>query len=177
MLRLRRPTARSPWPRRTGQPPTWFAWKSATTDPEWTPPRCPRPLRRSSRVSRRAGAGWLLVGDAAGFLDPFTGEGIHRALVSAELAADAIDSLRAGRRHAAEAADAYQQALRARFRAKDWVSSLVQLFLGEPRLFEYAARRLAARPGQREMIGLVMGDLVPAERGLDPRFLASLLRP
>ncbi len=33
------------------------------------------------RVTRRAGAGWLLVGDAAGFLDPFTGEGIHRALV------------------------------------------------------------------------------------------------
>ena len=129
------------------------------------------------RVAAAAGPGWFLVGDAAGFLDPFTGEGIHRALVSAELAADAIDSLRAGRRHAAEAADAYQQALRARFRAKDWVSSLVQLFLGEPRLFEYAARRLAARPGQREMIGLVMGDLVPAERGLDPRFLAALLRP
>ena len=39
------------------------------------------------RVTRRAGRRWLLVGDAAGFLDPFTGEGIHRALVSAELAA------------------------------------------------------------------------------------------
>ena len=93
------------------------------------------------------------------------------------LAADAIDSLRAGRRHAAEAADGYQRAMRARFRAKDWVSSLVQLFLGEPRLFEYAARRLAARAGPRETIGLVMGDLIPAERGLDPRFLAALLRP
>ena len=37
--------------------------------------------------ARRAGPGWLLVGDACGFLDPFTGEGLHRALVSAELAA------------------------------------------------------------------------------------------
>ncbi|HLY14351.1 MAG TPA: NAD(P)/FAD-dependent oxidoreductase [Candidatus Limnocylindrales bacterium] len=129
------------------------------------------------RVAAAAGPGWFLVGDAAGFLDPFTGEGIHRALVSAELAADAIDSLRAGRRHADQAADGYRQAMRARFRAKDWVSSLVQLFLGEPRLFEYAARRLAAREGPRATIGLVMGDLVPAERGLDPRFLAALLRP
>jgi flavin-dependent dehydrogenase len=129
------------------------------------------------RVSAVAGPGWFLVGDAAGFLDPFTGEGIHRALASAELAADAIDSLRAGRRHAAEAADAYQRAMRAQFRAKDWVSSLVQLFLGEPRLFEYAARRLAARPGPRETMGLVMGDLVPATRALNPRFLAALLRP
>ena len=43
------------------------------------------------RAARRAGDGWLLVGDAAGFLDPFTGEGLHRALVSARLAAAAVD--------------------------------------------------------------------------------------
>ena len=48
------------------------------------------------RVTRRAGPGWLLVGDAAGFLDPFTGEGLHRALVSAELAAAAIAAHTAG---------------------------------------------------------------------------------
>ena len=45
-----------------------------------------------SRVAHRAGRGWLVVGDAAGFLDPFTGEGLHRALVSARLAAGAIDA-------------------------------------------------------------------------------------
>src|SRR5262245_41833697 len=48
-------------------------------------------------VARRAGDGWVLVGDAAGFLDPFTGEGLHRAIVSAERAADAIDATLAGR--------------------------------------------------------------------------------
>src|SRR5207253_1796813 len=42
------------------------------------------------RVARRAGDGWLLVGDAAGFLDPFTGEGLHRALMSARLGAAAV---------------------------------------------------------------------------------------
>jgi menaquinone-9 beta-reductase len=129
------------------------------------------------RVTRVAGPGWFLVGDAAGFLDPFTGEGIHRALVSAELAADAIDGLRAGRLSTERAARAYEHALRARFRAKDWVSSLVQAFLSQPVLFEYAARRLAGRLGPRETMGLVMGDLVRAERALDPRFLAALLAP
>ncbi len=39
---------------------------------------------------RRGGKGWLLIGDAAGFLDPFTGEGLGRAIVSAELAAEVI---------------------------------------------------------------------------------------
>ena len=43
------------------------------------------------RATQRSGPGWLVVGDAAGFLDPFTGEGLHRALVSARLAAGALD--------------------------------------------------------------------------------------
>lgn len=129
------------------------------------------------RVTKVAGPGWFLVGDAAGFLDPFTGEGIHRALVSAELAARAIDDLLAGRASPAMAAQAYERAMHTHFRTKDWVSLLVQAFLGKPPLFEYAARRLASRAGPRETMGLVMGDLVRAERALDPRFLAALLAP
>lgn len=38
---------------------------------------------------RTAGAGWALLGDAAGFADPVTGEGIYYALRSAELFAEA----------------------------------------------------------------------------------------
>lgn len=126
------------------------------------------------RVTRRAGPGWLLVGDAAGFLDPFTGEGLHRALVSAEMAAAAIQARTAGRTGAFEA---YDRALQRRFLAKDAVSWLVQAFLARPSLFEYAARRVAARPRVRATMGLVMGDLVPAGRALDPRYLAALLAP
>jgi flavin-dependent dehydrogenase len=132
------------------------------------------------RVTRRAGTagpsgpGWLLVGDAAGFLDPFTGEGLHRALVSAELAAHAIE-MSAGRQD--EAFAAYERAMRRRFLAKDVVSWVVQAFLGQPGLLEYAARRLASRATVRATMGLVMGDLVPANRALDPRYLAMLLAP
>jgi flavin-dependent dehydrogenase len=133
------------------------------------------------RVTRRAGPGWLVVGDAAGFLDPFTGEGLHRALVSAELGAAAILAAlrRGGAGHGVVSAGfpAYERAMQRRFAAKDAVSWLVQLFLARPALFEYAARRLAARPSVRATMGLVMGDLVPASRGLDPRFLAALLAP
>ncbi len=127
------------------------------------------------RVSRRAGPGWLLVGDAAGFLDPFTGEGLHRALVSAELAAAAI---RASLGHrAGDAFAAYDRTMSRRFLAKDAVSWLVQAFLARPALFDYAARRVASREPVRATMGLVMGDLVPAGRALDPRYLAALLAP
>ncbi|HET9085348.1 MAG TPA: NAD(P)/FAD-dependent oxidoreductase [Candidatus Limnocylindrales bacterium] len=129
------------------------------------------------RVTRRAGPGWFLVGDACGFLDPFTGEGIHRALVSTDLAARAIAAALPRDGDAARAADAYDRAMTRRFGTKDAVSLLVQTFLARPRLFEYAARRLAERPDVRATMGLVMGDLLPASRGLDPRFLAALLAP
>ncbi len=130
------------------------------------------------RVTRRAGPGWLLVGDAAGFLDPFTGEGLHRALVSAELGASAVRAALDGPPGDGDRAmAAYERSMRRRFATKDAVSTLVQLFLARPALLEYAARRLAARPGVRATMSLVMGDLVPASRGLDPRFLAALLAP
>jgi flavin-dependent dehydrogenase len=126
-------------------------------------------------VSRRAGNSWLLAGDAAGFLDPFTGEGLHRAIVSATLAAESIDAVLAGRPGATLAA--YERGMRSRFATKDVMSRIVQGFLARPPLFEYAARRLAARSGVRETMGLVIGDLVPARRALDPRYLARLLAP
>jgi flavin-dependent dehydrogenase len=126
------------------------------------------------RAERRAGRGWLLVGDAAGFLDPFTGEGLHRALTSATLAAAAVD--RALDDDAA-AFEAYERAMTARFRSKDVLSLVVHGFLARPALFDHAARRLAGRGRVRETMGLVMGDLVPASRALDPRYVADLLRP
>ncbi|MET1232813.1 MAG: NAD(P)/FAD-dependent oxidoreductase [Candidatus Limnocylindrales bacterium] len=126
------------------------------------------------RVTRRAGPKWLLVGDAAGFLDPFTGEGLHRALISAELAAAAIHARALGHRRAFQA---YERAMQRRFLAKDGVSWLVQAFLARPLLFEYAARRIADRSAVRATMGLVMGDLVPPSRALDPRYLVRLLAP
>ena len=64
-----------------------------------------------------------------------------------------------------------------RFLAKDGVSWLVQAFLTRPALFEYAARRIADRSAVRATMGLVMGDLVPPSRALDPRYLVRLLAP
>lgn len=51
----------------------------------------------SYRSSRIAGDGWVLVGDAFGFLDPIYSSGVFLALKSGELAADSIhEALRDG---------------------------------------------------------------------------------
>ena len=46
----------------------------------------------SWRDLKVTGDGWALAGDAAGFVDPITGEGIYYALKSSELLADALAS-------------------------------------------------------------------------------------
>ena len=124
------------------------------------------------RARRLAGDGFLLVGDATGFLDPISGEGIHRALVSAELAADALVA-----HDRAAALSAYERRLRAVFRGKDVVSWTLQAFLSRPQLLAYALRRLERRTSVRRTFTLVMADLAPPGRALDPRFLAGVLAP
>ena len=57
----------------------------------------------SYRATRIAGDGWVMVGDAFGFLDPLYSSGVLLALKSGELAADAIaDGLRKGDTSAAQ---------------------------------------------------------------------------
>jgi geranylgeranyl reductase family protein len=123
------------------------------------------------RVTRAAGPGWLLVGDAAGFLDPFTGEGIYRALRSGRAAAEAIVADPA-------AADARYLEARARiFAAKTALTWVVQGMLAAPPVLGYALRRLSARPEAADVLGSALGDCRPATDALAPPFLATVLRP
>ncbi|MCY7419475.1 MAG: hypothetical protein LH650_13485, partial [Chloroflexi bacterium] len=131
-------------------------------------------LPLAHRVTRPAGDGFLLIGDAAGFLDPLSGEGIYRALVSAEIAADSITRSRLGDK---DAFDGYADRMRGRFAAKDLVSQMLQLFLARPELAEFALRRMASRDAVADTFGQVLVDQLPASRVLGPRFLAGLLRP
>lgn len=61
-------------------------------------PALERPSWRSNRIS---GPRWVAAGDAAGLVDPVTGEGLFYAIRSGDLAAQAIlhDQLEPGRRH------------------------------------------------------------------------------
>ncbi|TAM59454.1 hypothetical protein EPN52_07620 [bacterium] len=68
------------------------------------------PLRR--RVRRLCAPGALLVGDAATFLDPFTGQGVWLALEGARYAADAIVAVLHGGAREAQAWREYARACR-----------------------------------------------------------------
>lgn len=133
------------------------------------------PIRGSApighRVARAAGPGWMLVGDAAGFIDPFSGEGIYRALRSARAAATAIGGGDAG----AEAR--YLAERRRAFAAKDTLTWVVQAMLAAPPLLGYALRRLDRRPALADRFGSTLGDCRPATDALSPAFVVQVLRP
>jgi len=52
--------------------------------------RIPSPPAEAERGSGCIGQGWALVGDAAGFVDPLTREGIHYAVASATFLSEAL---------------------------------------------------------------------------------------
>ena len=83
--------------------------------------------------------GAALVGDAADFFDPFTGEGIYSALRGAELLADAADAAlaRAGPVTAAALAP-YRRARRRAFGGKWAVERLIGYGMHFPGLFDRA---------------------------------------
>jgi flavin-dependent dehydrogenase len=117
----------------------------------------------------------LLAGDAAGFLDPFTGEGIYAALRSAEIAADVgARGLAAGNLSAAFLASSHVRHA-TEFAAKMRLTVLLQRVIARRALSVAVTRVLAARPGHMARLMGVLGDFVPPRALLEPRFLAGLL--
>ena len=120
---------------------------------------------------RVCGEGWALLGDAAGFADPVTGEGIYYALRSAELFAEAFLEGRANE---------YEERWREDFggelrRASQMRRRFYGNFWGAPfteRMIEFARGHSGIRK--------VLGDLVAGDQGyvgLKKKLARSALRP
>ena len=136
--------------------------------------------------ARRAWApGAALVGDAADFFDPFTGEGMYSALRGAELLTERVAApLAAGGRGVADAAgvaaalDAaladYDRARRAAFGAKWTIERMIAAVVARPFLIDRAARALERRKDMADLLVGVTGHFVPPSAVLRPRYVAGL---
>ncbi len=129
------------------------------------------------RARRASGDGFMLVGDAASFLDPFTGEGIYEALKGAALAAPVASAALLAGDTSATALNEYRRARRRAFTAKRQVCWIVQGFIGAPPLMNYVTDRLARREDLGLTLSGVLGNFRPATQALSPVFLVKLLRP
>jgi menaquinone-9 beta-reductase len=127
------------------------------------------------RARRASGEALLLVGDAAGYYDPFTGEGIFRALRSAQLAAEVAEAaLRTGHLSAA-ALSRYDRLQRATFRGKRTVEAIIQASVQVPPFMNRIAAVLGRRKDMADTVVAVTGDFLPPSAVLRPGYLLRLL--
>lgn len=128
-----------------------------------------RGLRRMAYRNRQvAGDGWVMVGDAAGFLDPIYSSGLFLALASAELAAGCV--------HEALLADDPSADRLGAFAPRLWkgigvIRSLIHAFYDPHFSFSEFSRRF---PQQRAaLIDCLIGDVI--DKDMSP-FLDALAR-
>jgi flavin-dependent dehydrogenase len=129
----------------------------------------------SWRKNRVAGEGWMAVGDAAGLVDPITGEGLYYAIRSADLAARALLS------EACEAADKtaqYGRLLRKDFGADlEFGARLAKRVFQGRFLFGAVPSRMVQFTRRSQRFSAVMQDLFAGRQpylGLKRRLLENL---
>jgi geranylgeranyl reductase family protein len=129
------------------------------------------PFSRWSRRPVAKGGGALLVGDAADFFDPFTGQGIYSALRGAELAAAAVlEWLATG-----ASLERYASARRREFTGKWLLERMVGVAVGWPALIERVVGRMIRRPDLADVLVRATGNCIPARAVFAPRVLAGLV--
>ena len=128
------------------------------------------PLRSRRATSERA----LLIGDAALFLDPFTGQGLYLALRSAALAAAVVPRALANGASRASLAP-YEEARAAEFDARRRVSRALQAVLYRPRAAHAVIHALARDRVLARTLAAATGDLIPSGRVWSAEFGLRLL--
>jgi flavin-dependent dehydrogenase len=103
--------------------------------------------------------GLLLAGDAAGFIDPMTGDGMHFAMRGAELAAEVALGLLEGRITDGPAALAHQR--QTAFGSKWRMNRALRALVASPRAVAWAARGAQWCPALVRHLITLAGD-VPA---------------
>ncbi|MDE2572431.1 MAG: FAD-dependent monooxygenase [bacterium] len=129
----------------------------------------------AQRVCRVHAPGALLVGDAAGFLNPFTGQGVWLALEGAREAAAAILALLRGECSESAAWRAYARARDTSWRPRRVLSGVMELLqLRDAWALHAVARACSHREAARTLLGACAGT-IPARAALHPLVLGRLL--
>jgi geranylgeranyl reductase family protein len=127
-------------------------------------------------VSRRPWApGAALVGDAADFFDPFTGEGMYAALHGGEILAPFLaEALKKPVSQEPTVLGGYESARKREFGGKWKLERIVGMAIAYPYFLNNAARALARRKDMADLLVGVAGDFIPTKQVLNPRFLFNL---
>lgn len=130
-------------------------------------------LPLGSKKRTIAGDDYMLVGDAAWLVDPFTGEGIGNAMLSGKIAAKyAMQSLK---NNATENFSAYQQEIYKTLWSELQLSHKLQKLSSQPWLFNFLVNRAVKSPTMQDTLTCMFNDLEIRARLKKPSFYFSLI--
>jgi geranylgeranyl reductase family protein len=123
-----------------------------------------------------SGDRFLLTGDAASLIDPFSGEGIGNALYSGMLAAGAIEKAMEEKRFdAAFLKEAYDSELYKRLGDELRISTTLQKLCRYPWVFNFIVNKAYKSPSLKETISCMFTDIDLREKLRKPSFYAKIL--
>ncbi len=127
------------------------------------------------------GDGWVLVGDAASLVDPFSGEGVGNALSSGQFAAQTIDEA-LGKESGEEPLSAqslapYSALVESQLRPEIKTSYNLQQASRSRFLLNMFIGKAASKPAFRQMIIDMLGSDEAKQQVKDPLFYLKLLLP
>ncbi len=132
-------------------------------------------LPLGSKKRMISGDNFLLTGDAASLIDPFTGEGIGNAMYSGMLAAKQIQSCLNQNRFDAAFNNAYDMAFYDRQWGELKLSHTMQKLCKFPWLFNFVVNKANKNKTLRETISCMFEDLDMRAKLRSPKFYLKLL--
>jgi geranylgeranyl reductase family protein len=128
-----------------------------------------------SKHRRNFGDGFMLLGDAAGLIDPFTGEGMGNAMYSAKFAVETIKKALDLNKYTADILAEYDKNLWDLIGDELRVSSKLQKIGRYRFLLNLVIRKAARHPEISRLIAGMLANEVPRDKLANPLFYLRLL--
>ncbi len=132
-------------------------------------------LPLGSKKRSISGDGYLLTGDAASLIDPFTGEGIGNAMFSGMFAAEQAMKCLQENQFNAEFLKQYDARVYARLWKELSLSRKLQQLTTYPWLFNFVVNKAVSNTALSEMISCMFTDMELRKRLKEPSFYLNLL--
>ena len=132
-------------------------------------------LPLGSKKRTLSGNRFLLTGDAGSLIDPFTGEGIGNAMVSALVASRIIKKALGTNNFSADFLQQYDKDLYKKLWAELKLSHYLQLLSSKPRLFNFVVGKASRSKELRETISCMFENVDIRKKFMNPLFYLRIL--
>ncbi|NUM30758.1 MAG: geranylgeranyl reductase family protein [Bacteroidetes bacterium] len=131
-------------------------------------------LPLASKKMKISGNNFLLCGDAASLIDPFTGEGVASAMLSGKLAAETIEEAMEKDDFSATILRKYDLKYFKTTQAETRISTILQKLIRNEKLFNFVLKRISKNNELKNVLTLMFADVNLRKKFLNPLFYFKL---